>query len=917
MKDTETPPETEKAREKRHSASISAETKSILARLGDYLDLRFGSLEAAYDYMQSLFSSGRVGMVAFEEVLVAQVHFCTRSEARTLFQKIKGTGPTGYLTKETFCSAFASGNRSTSPASRLSPATDTAVSRKRLPAMFRPPVFLHPTPQSKARRIRKSSWVGEKGNCIHIAASPKAGSEDTPLPTSGDLDVRALCAQRTAGDMPKVCNTCDAGTASRANRKAVGTDEVEIDDSQGNAAALLAQKTRDKCNIVERASTDEKVPNVVECAIASPVFTLVKCANGKTSPRRVRAQSLSPPRSAPSNSLGTTVYFSMSKGTPPMCFFSPSEHAISRRSSLFWDSPDDVITASYSKNTHGAMVFSIDDESSLSPRSARAISTYTKTRLSLNSSWGRHINGLISPLSAHSANKPPIFPRITDLIAETDNETASSLNGNAWTAIQEHDPSRETNCYLVSSPTTRDVDMTSQDVTVSQALSDLFANNALGNNGSTTKAVQPGTAEVVLLSPHRTHSLHDTPSSSNSADRASKDDSALSSSPTSRVATRCSPLVESPLNPIITPTVLPQVPAYDRPNSDSENIVPSLFLDGELPTRVTPPPPSISSYIPDELSDCLDDELDRPPSKSSDATSPTATTPSRTHFTWGEGELEPEAPKSKLQPREILKFRSIDCSSDELSTPDTSTQSRVYVQDGWSVLKDAPCNAAQRVCDLSVLQFGGHAVGSETCVVVPQGVDEDHYNRSMTCTGENADIMSARSRYVRPGMRTSLKKPDTASPFVNEEPAGCGTRPHCHKCATTTVTSKKEDRVQTRVRHRIPRMAYKETVVRAQEDELPSRSIHIPLPAFQNPMQLRMYLHKNGHNTTMQDDGTSDERLPGSELPFNLILFVQSKYLKCKTMLTMLDHNGLQLNTMTASGQCSRQYVSLRASATR
>eukprot|EP00397_Hematodinium_sp_SG-2012_P052145 GEMP01061504.1.p1 GENE.GEMP01061504.1~~GEMP01061504.1.p1 ORF type:complete len:188 (+),score=34.52 GEMP01061504.1:209-772(+) len=187
----------------------------------------------------------------------------------------------------------------------------------------------------------------------------------------------------------------------------------------------------------------------------------------------------------------------------------------------------------------------------------------------------------------------------------------------------------------------------------------------------------------------------------------------------------------------------------------------------------------------------------------------------------------------------------------------------------------------------------------------------------MTCTGENADIMSARSRYVRPGMRTSLKKPDTASPFVNEEPAGCGTRPHCHKCATTTVTSKKEDRVQTRVRHRIPRMAYKETVVRAQEDELPSRSIHIPLPAFQNPMQLRMYLHKNGHNTTMQDDGTSDERLPGSELPFNLILFVQSKYLKCKTMLTMLDHNGLQLNTMTASGQCSRQYVSLRASATR
>lgn len=89
--------------------------QDVLTRLGKHLNERFGSLGAAYEYMQSMFRSGRVGMVAFEEVIVAQDRFCSRAEARKLFRKISGIGASGYLTKEVFCQAFREENGAVPP----------------------------------------------------------------------------------------------------------------------------------------------------------------------------------------------------------------------------------------------------------------------------------------------------------------------------------------------------------------------------------------------------------------------------------------------------------------------------------------------------------------------------------------------------------------------------------------------------------------------------------------------------------------------------------------------------------------------------------------------------------------------------------------------------------------------------------
>lgn len=90
-----------------HRQKPSAEeSEALIKTCGQFLRNRFGSIGNAYARLEGVLKTGRlsISMVAFEEIIVAQGHFCRRRSARRLFRLV--SGPDGLVTRETFLRAF-------------------------------------------------------------------------------------------------------------------------------------------------------------------------------------------------------------------------------------------------------------------------------------------------------------------------------------------------------------------------------------------------------------------------------------------------------------------------------------------------------------------------------------------------------------------------------------------------------------------------------------------------------------------------------------------------------------------------------------------------------------------------------------------------------------------------------------------
>jgi len=89
-----------------HQKARAEESEALIKTCGQFLRNRFGSIGNAYTRLEGVLKTRRqsISMVAFEEIIVAQGHFCRRRSARRLFRLV--SGPDGQVTRETFLRAF-------------------------------------------------------------------------------------------------------------------------------------------------------------------------------------------------------------------------------------------------------------------------------------------------------------------------------------------------------------------------------------------------------------------------------------------------------------------------------------------------------------------------------------------------------------------------------------------------------------------------------------------------------------------------------------------------------------------------------------------------------------------------------------------------------------------------------------------